>query len=157
MRSPCGVGEADRECRTERAEVAGHVLVGAGRIAQHEGRGALDEHHDRDPGEGGPQPVDPTRPSGSRAGNHPRDEVGNGFGRSDPDIPVDRGESLGEGSTLGAGGEMLVGDSGLVGVRFAVESGREHVADVVAIHVGKVGGGGDLVPIVRHCNLSWIT
>ena len=100
-----------------------------------------------------------TRPDrvGSRAGNHPRDEVGNGFGRSDPDIPVDRGESLGEGSTLGAGGEMLVGDSGLVGVRFAVESGREHVADVVAIHVGKVGGGGDLVPIVRHCNLSWIT
>ena len=151
MRSPRGVGEADRQRGTERAEVAGHVRVGAGCIAQHQRRDALDEHHDRDPGEGGPQPVGSTEPSGSCSGHHSLDQVGHGFGRSDPEAAVEDGELLRERSTFDAGGEMPLGGSGLVGEGLAVEPGRQHIVDSVTFHAPKVGASGDLVPVLQHC------
>ena len=46
---------------------------------------------------------------------------------------------------------MSLGGGGLVGERLTVEPGRQHIADSVAFHVRKVGGSGDLVPVLRHC------
>ena len=151
MRAPRGVGEADRQSGAERSEVAGHVGVGAGRVAQHERRDALDEHHDRHPGESGPHPLGPAEPSGSCSGHHAFDEVGHGFGRSDADAPVEHREPFRERATVDAGRQVPLGSGRFVGEGFAVESGRQHIADSVTFHVPKVGASGDLVPVLRHC------
>ena len=150
MRSPRGVGEADRQRGAERAEVAGHVRVGAGCVVQHQRRDALAEHDDRHPREGRPHPVAPTQPSGPCSGHHALDEVGHGFGRPDTDVPLDGCEPLRERSTFDAREEMPFGGGGLLGEGFAVELGRQHIVDSVTFHAPKVGASGDLVPVLRH-------
>ena len=119
---------------------------------QHQRRDALDEHDDRHPRERRPHPVAPAEPSGPCSGHHALDEVGHGFGRPDTDVPLERLRAARANVRHSTHvDEMPFGGGGLVGEGFAVESGRQHIADSVTFHVPKVGASGDLVPVLRHC------
>ena len=152
---PGRVREADGERRSERAEVSRHVGVGAGRVAQHQSRDALDEHHHGDPREGGPHPVRPAQARRTRSRHHPIHQVGNHLRRADAERSVERLEPLGEELAIATGGEMPLGGVDLAGERFTVEPGRQHVVNLVAFHflpchVVWVGVRGDLVPGLQH-------
>ena len=110
MRSPRGVREADRQRGTERTEVAGQVGVGAGRLAEHERRDALHEHHDRHPRQSGPHPVRPAEPRRARSGD---DALRRGRARARPighgSMRSSAREPFGERATVDAGRQMRVG------------------------------------------------
>jgi RNA polymerase sigma-70 factor, ECF subfamily len=134
VRFPGRECEAGSERHTERAEVAGHVLLRAVGRAPDERRDALGEHHDRHPRQGRTQPSPATEAGRSSPSGHCADEIGDGFGGADTNQAFERGEPLGVVTAGGADREMVVDDSLFLGCGLAIGTGGDEVADGVAVH-----------------------
>ena len=128
MRPPRGVGQADGEGESGRAEVPCQMLGSAVGGAENERADALDEDDERAPGEHGPRPTAPPEARRAGIGHHRRDERRIGRRGVDPEPAVEPGHTIDEAPTSAAPVEVRIEPLLFVDGQLVVERCRRQLA-----------------------------